>query len=135
MLPSGPTLHSCGAAALALGLAARLATLTACDGITTTPPESPSTVDSGLYDCAKFAGYKKLCANDPTPSQSPESVCLDHTRHAKCGALGAKAMECLWGLQSRKDLCGADGVTIPGKVSDACGAADANDADCRARNP
>ena len=51
------------------------------------------------------------------------------------GDLGAKAMECLWGLQTRKDLCGADGVTIAGKVVDACGAADANDTDCRSRNP
>lgn len=131
MLPNTSTL----AAAAALALAARLATLTACDGITATPPERPTTVDSGLYDCAKFAGYKKLCPNDPTPSQSAESVCLDRTRHAKCGDLGAKAMECLWSLQGRKDLCGADGVTIPGKVNDACGAADDNDADCRARNP
>ncbi len=132
MLPSASTSFAAG---LALALAARLATLTACDGITTTSPESPSAVDSGLYDCAKFAGYKKLCPNDPTPSQSPQAVCLDRTRHAKCGELGAKVMACLWGLQSRKDLCGADGVTIAGKVSDACGAADNNDADCRARNP
>jgi len=117
----------------ALGVA--LALVTGCE-IEAVPPETGKpTVDSGKYDCSKFAGYKKLCPNDPTPSQSPKSVCDDHALHRKCGDLGAKAMECLWGLQTRKDLCGADGVTIPGKVSDACGAADAADADCRARNP
>ncbi len=117
-----------------LALSARLLTLTACE-ISAVPPETTKATDSGKYDCTKFTGFKKLCPNDPTPSQSMKALCDEHTLHPKCGDLGAKALECLWGLQSRKDLCGADGVAISGKLLDACGAADSNDADCRARNP
>lgn len=110
--------------------------LTACD-FEVTPPISGGTPppDSGKYDCSKFTGYKRLCPNDPTPSQSVKATCDDRVGHAKCGDLGAKIMECLWGLQSRKDMCGADGVTIPGKVTSSCGAANDADEDCRARNP
>lgn len=91
--------------------------------------------DAGVYDCTKFDGYKKLCPNDPSPIESPRRQCENRVRHAKCGDLGAAVMECLWQLQSRKDMCGADGVTISGKVILACG--DENDAEdsCRAQNP
>ena len=128
-------LVSVGSSLLLGAFGAALAVIVGCE-IEAVPPEAakPPT-DSGKYDCAKFAGYKKLCPNDPTPSQTPKSVCEEVASHPKCGDLGAKVMECLWGLQTRKDLCGADNVTIAGKVTDACGAADANATDCRARNP
>lgn len=105
-----------------------------CDKIEALPPEtsSPKT-DSGTYDCSKFSGYKKLCPNDAPSSQTPLAICQDHALHPKCGDLGVKVMECLWGLQTRTDLCGTDGVSIPGKLEDACGAANAADVDCRAR--
>lgn len=106
----------------------------ACDKIEALPPEtsSPKT-DSGTYDCSKFSGYKKLCPNDAPAAQTPLAICQDHALHPKCGDLGIKVMECLWGLQTRTDLCGTDGVSIPGKLDDACGAVNAADVDCRAR--
>lgn len=110
--------------------------VSACD-FKLDPPTAGSTtpVDSGKYDCSKFAGYKKLCPNDPPPIQSPTSLCEDHANHKKCADLGVAIMECLWSLQSRKDMCGADGVTIPGRVMSLCGSQDSADEDCRARNP
>ena len=123
-----------GARTIALG---SFFVVAACDFKVTPPEEGTPTVpqDSGKYDCSKFAGYKKLCPNDPPSIQSPLTLCEDRVRHPKCGDLGAKIMECLWGLQSRKDMCGADNVTIPGRVSSLCGTANADDEDCRARNP
>lgn len=94
-----------------------------------------TTTDSGKYDCSKFSGYKKICPNDPSPAESPVTLCQRHTTHPKCGDLGAAIMECLWGLQGRKDMCGADGVTLAGRVQSLCGSADDANEECRAKNP
>ncbi len=127
------TMVRLGVCAFAIG---SLFVVGACDFKVTPPIEGTTTPqDSGKYDCSKFAGYKKICTNDPPSIQSPKSLCEDRVSHPKCGDLGAKIMECLWGLQSRKDMCGADNVTIPGKVTSLCGTANDADEDCRARNP
>jgi len=111
--------------------------LAACEieGVPATTTTTDAGADAGVYDCAKFERYRKLCKNDPDPIEAPRRICENRVRHPKCGDLGAVVMECLWQLQSRKDMCGADGVTISGKVTLACG--DENDADdtCRAQNP
>ena len=125
-----------GVLATSVGVLVGLVAIPACDLEVTPPlPGSTTAQDSGKYDCSKYNGYKKLCPNDPTPSQSPRALCDDRVNHPKCGDLGAKIMECLWSLQTRKDMCGADGVTIPGKVTSACGVANDADEDCRARSP
>ncbi len=121
--------------AVATGLALALG---ACDFKLDPPAPSGSTdaaTDSGVYDCTKFARYRKLCPNDVDPIESPKRLCENRVNHPKCGDLGAEIMECLWGLQSRKDMCGADGVTISGKVTAACGQEDSADDTCRAQNP
>lgn len=113
--------------------------LGACD-FKLDPPQQGSTTtpdagDAGVYDCSKFSRYRKLCPNDVDPIESPKRLCENRVNHKQCGQLGAEIMECLWSLQARKDMCGADGVTITGKVTAACGEEDAADDQCRAQNP